>query len=480
MAGLITDLHQAAQALGAQQIGLQVTSNNLANTNNASYARQSVELGSPGEMETTVGEVSMGVGAVGIQQARNPFLDSQVVQELAQTSSLQTQDTQLTQAQSYLGEQVNSSADTSSIDNTSQTTSGISSAMNNFFDAFSNLATSPTDAGAQQTVVQTAGTLADTINTADSQLQSLQGDITTQINQDVGSANKLLQGIAALNGQIQNYTVQNPNSTPNDLIDQRQADLEQLAGYMNVSTSVIPDSNGQIQVTALDANSNPVTLVTKTSVEGGGIAFTGTGFTGGTPTTTLALTGGSLQGNLTASSGAIQTLRNNLATTASQLTAAVNNAYNPTGTGNNFFQSTPSSGNLITVDPTLNASTLKSTNTGNSGANELALAVSQVQSQTYSTSNGDLINGTIGGFYSQAVTGIGESVDGVESQLTDQTAVQSMVEQQRNSVSGVNQDEELTNLMTYQSAYQAQARVMTTVDDCLDIICNGLFGASVS
>jgi len=477
MAGLITDLSQSAQALDAQQLGLQITSNNLANVNNSSYATESVQLGSTGVIETNIGEVNMGVEATGVTEARDPFLDAQVAQEISQTSSLQAQDTQLTQAQSYLGEQVNSSTSTTSITDTSTSTTGISSALNNFFDSFSNLASNPTDTGAQQTVLQNASTLADTVNTAYSQLQSLQGGITTQIQQDVGTVNGLLQNIAQLTGQIQQYNVQNPNSTPNDLVDQRQADVEQLAGYMNVTTSTIPNSYGQIQVTALDANSNPVTLVSKTSVEGNGITFTGAGFTGGVPSTTLGLTAGSLEGNLTASTGAIQTLINNLGATASQLTSAVNTAYNPTGATGNFFASTPSSGQLLSLDPTLNAGTLKTTNTGNPGANELALAVAQVQSQTFSTANGDQVNGTIGGFYSSAVTGIGESIDGVESQLTDQTAVQNLVEQQRSSVSGVNQDDELTNLMTYQSAFQAQARVMNTVNDLLDVVCNGLFGA---
>jgi len=477
MAGLITELSQSATALDAQQLGLQVTSNNLANVNNSSYATQSVELGTVGTMDTSIGEVSMGVQAEGIQQARNPFLDAQVAQEISQTGSLQAQVNQLTQAQSYLGEQVNSSTSTSSISDSASSAGGISSALNNFFDSFSSLATTPTDTGAQQTVVQNASTLADTINTANTQLQSLQGSINTQITQDVGTVNGLLQSIATLNGQIQAYNVQNPNSSPNDLNDQRQADIEQLAQYMNFTTSTIPNSNGQLQITALDNNSNPVVLVNKTSVEGGGIQFTGAAFTGGTPTANLMFTGGSLEGNLTASTGAVQTLINNLATTASQLTTAVNGAYNPGGTSTNFFQSTPASGNLITVDPTLTASTLRSTNTGNAGANEVALAVAQLQNKNFSTASGDQIDGTIGGFYSQAVTGIGESIDGAQSQLTDQTAVQSMVEQQRDSVSGVNQDDELTNLMTYQSAFQAQARVMNTVNDLLDVICNGLFGS---
>ena len=100
--------------------------------------------------------------------------------------------------------------------------------------------------------------------------------------------------------------------------------------------------------------------------------------------------------------------------------------------------------------------------------------------QNFSTANGDKINGTISGYYSQAVTGLGESIDGVQSQLTDQTTVQQMVQQQRDSVSGVNQDEEMTNLLVYQRAYQAQANVMNTVNTCLDEVINGLFGSPVS
>jgi flagellar hook-associated protein 1 FlgK len=480
MAGLISDLTQSAQALDAQQLGLQISGNNLANVNNASYAVESVQLGSTGVMESNIGEVSMGVEATGVTEARDPFLDAQVAQENSLTGSLQAQVTQLTQAQSYLGEQISASSSTSSISDTSESTTGISSALNNFFDGFNNLASNPTDTGAQQTVLQNAGTLATTINTAYSQLQSLQGDIGTQITQNVSTANGLLQNIATLNGQIQQYNVQNPNSSPNDLVDQRQADVEQLSQYMNVTTSTIPNSGGQIKVTALDANSNPVTLVSKTSVQGNGIAFNGTGFTGGVPTTTLGLTSGSLEGDLTASTGSIQTLINNLTTTASQLTTAVNAAYNPTGTTGNFFASTPTSGQILSLDPSLNANTLKSTNTGNAGANELALAVAQVQNQTFSTANGDQINGTIGGYYSAAVTNIGEAIDGVQSQLTDQTAVQNMVVQQRSSVSGVNEDDELTNLMTYQSAFQAQARVLDTVDSLLDTIVTDLTASSAN
>ena len=157
MAGLITDLLQSAQNLDAQQMAIQVTGNNLANVNNASYARQTVQIGSAGVMETSVGEVSMGVVATGITQARNPFLDAQVAQEISQTNILQAQNTQLQQAQANLGEQVSSTDSSSSITDTSQSTTGISSAINNFFDAANSLSATPTDVSASRSCSRPPG-----------------------------------------------------------------------------------------------------------------------------------------------------------------------------------------------------------------------------------------------------------------------------------------------------------------------------------
>jgi flagellar hook-associated protein 1 FlgK len=356
--------------------------------------------------------------------------------------------------------------------------------MDSFFNAFSNLAANPTDTGAQDTVYQTAGTLATTINSAYSQLGSLQSNINTQIGQDVGAANGLLQNIATLNGQIQLYQVESPNSTANDLIDQRQADLQQLAQYMNFTTASIPNSNGQIEVTAVGADSNPVTLVDKTNAST--VAFDGSSFSAGGKV--LGLTGGSMQGELSASTGPIQQLMGNLATTATQLTQAVNAIYNPSnpdgteGPYGNFFATTSSnglaSGDIIDVDNSVTANSVRATNTGGSGANDVASGIAGVATQSFSTSNG--FTGSVGQFYSQAVTGLGESIDGVQSQLSDQNTVLTMVKQQQSSVSGVNEDQEVTNLMTYQRAFQAQAQVVSTLNAMLGMVVNGLFGGTMS
>ena len=151
----------------------------------------------------------------------------------------------------------------------------------------------------------------------------------------------------------------------------------------------------------------------------------------------------------------------------------MNAAYNPTGSTGDFFQVPPASG-LIALDPSLNVDTLKTSDTGNSGANELALAVAQVAGKSFSTGSGDLITGTIGQFYNKSVTSLGQSISGLDSRLTDQGAVEAMVRSQRDSISAVSLDEEMADLLKFQRAYQASARVINVMDDLLDVVVNQL------
>jgi flagellar hook-associated protein 1 len=473
MSGLLSDLGISAKALDAQSKGVELAGRNLANVTNPDYARQRVILGTRGIEQTRLGPMSMGVEALGVQQLRDQFLDAQTTREVSQTQLLQAQQDNLLKAQADLGEQVDSTSNAASLGDTTHSTNGISAALNDFFNAFENLSANPTDTGAKQLLLQKADILASKLNTSDSRLANLQSDITAQVNSDVATVNGLLGNIANLNGQIEQFEVQQPNSAV-DLRDQRQADLEQLAKYLDFTTKSGP--NGQIQIIAHDTASNEVVLVDKTSVLGSGLIFNGTQFSGGANGATLALQGGSLRGDVLVRDGTIQQLRDSLKNTASQLTSAVNKAYNPTGATGDFFQSGALSSGIIALDPSLSLSTLKTSDTGDAGANELALAVAQVADQKFSTAGGDLIDGTLGGSYDATVSGLGQSVATVQSKLSDQQTVERMVRAQRDQVSGVSQDEEMTDLMKYQRAFQAQARVISVVDSLLDTVVNGLFG----
>ncbi len=471
MAGLIGDLVAASRALAAHQTGVQVAGRNIANVNTPGYARQRVILGDRGVVQTSYGPIGTGVEALGVKQIRDGLLDRQVIRESSQTAFLSAQRGAYARAESALGEQIDRSGDSAFIGDATGSTNGLATAMNDFFNGFDNVATSPTEASAKQVLLQKAATLVSKFNLADQRLSGLQDDLTSQIGTDVTTADSLLKQIADLNKEIQNYEIGAPGEALG-LRDQRQVRLEELSKLMNFTTTTIPGGNGQIQITAKDTSGNDVLLVDRGNALGS-LAFDGTNFTGGANGATLALTGGSLQGNLSARDGSIQGLRDDLKTTAEQFATAVNAAYNPTAATGNFFTIPPASG-LIQIDPTLNATTLKTSDTGNAGANELALAVAEVAQKKFSTGGGDLVDGTIGDFYNKLVSGFGETIVGVDSKLADQELIEGMITQQRDSVSGVSMDEEVADLMKFQRAYQASSRVIGVIDSMLETLINSV------
>ena len=471
MSNLLGDLSNAAHTLGAQQAGVQTAGRNLANVNTSGYARQRVVLGDRSVIDTPFGPQGSGVELLRTEQMRDQFLDTTVTRELSHTALLHAQRSAYGRAETSLGETVDRSGASGSIADPSNSTKGISSALNDFFNGWEALSANPADTGARQVLLQKANTLADKFNVADQRLAGLQGDLTAQVTTDVSTVNGLLKQIASLNREIGAAEVQAPGSAV-DLRDQRQARLEQLANYMDFTTQPLAGSGGQIEVIAKDTSGGSFSLVQGDAVRGG-LTFTGTGFTGGQPPVALSFQGGSLAGNLSARDGVVASLRAGLRSAATQLAAAVNTAYNPGGASSDFFLVPPVTG-IIALSPSLTFNTLRASATGNSGANDIALAVGNVAQQQFSTAGGDSIDGTISGFFNRTVTGLGTTLAAVNTRLDDQQAVQQMATQQRDSVSGVSMDEEMADMMKYQRAYEASARVVRTLDDLLDTIVHGL------
>lgn len=469
MSGLIGNLLNATKSLGAQQAGVEVAGRNLANINNPNYSRQRVELGDRVLVDTKLGPVGNGVEVLAIKQIRDRFLDAAVAREASQTGFLQAQQSGLERAETALGEKVNRSSDSSSISTATNSTNGIGAGINEFFNSFDELAANPLDSGAKQVLLQKADTLANKFNVTDQRLNNLQKDLTEEVRVGTDKTNSLLSQIADLNGEIQKFEIRVPESA-RELRDQRQAKLEELSKYIDFSTRAIPGGFGQIQVVAKDTAGADLLLVDKVSVLGG-LSFNGTQISGGNPSTPLGLQGGVLKGVLLVRDGVIQGLRDDLKKTADQVTAGVNAAYSVTGS--NFFQVPPASG-LMALDPTLSFNTLKSTATTDGGANEVALAVADVARTKFSTSSGDVIDGTISSFFIKTVSGLGEALNGTNSKLDDQELIGEMTTKYRDAVSSVSMDEEMADLMKFQRSYQANARVVRVIDEMLDGLINNM------
>lgn len=466
MSGLFGNLANGVKALNAQSIGLSTAGRNLANVNNSAYARQRVVFGDRGTVVTALGPQSLGVEALAVTQLRDSLLDQQVVRETSTTAELKTIQSGLQKAQAGLGQSVTSTASTTA------GSQGIAQTMTAFFNSFKSYAATPTDVGEKQTLVQQAGILADRINLTDTRLAQTQSDLTTLAQSDLSEVNTILKQIADLNLQIGRVEVSSPGSAV-DLRDSRQAKLEELATKISFETRYTAGANGQIEVYAHDSANNEVSLVQQASAIT--LSLNGSTINAGASATdpALVLTGGSIKGAIETRDGEIQDLRDSLDDLANQLVTSVNSAYNPLGTaGRNFFSSTGTDASSIKLETGLTATTLVASNSGVAGDNDIAKAVANLVSKVFSTAGGDHIDGTFSQYYTNAVTGLGQSLSTVNSQLTDQQSIEDLVTKQRDAVSGVSLDEETADLMKYQRAFEACSRVISAIDEMLDTIVN--------
>jgi flagellar hook-associated protein 1 FlgK len=249
MAGLISSLHNSSAALRVHSKGLEVTGKNLANVNNRGYSKERVEIGDRGQINTGVATESMGVEAMGLRQNRDALLDKSVMREITSASSLEAAKKVLESAEIALGQFLDRTKDSTSIQNASGANGGgISDALTDFFNAWESFSVKPNDVGEKQLLIAKAQILAEKINSTDKRLAQVQSDADAQIQTDVGIVNGLLAEIAKTNEYIAKAELVKPFSAV-DLRDQRQAKLEELAQYIDVTFEpIVPDGLGQISV----------------------------------------------------------------------------------------------------------------------------------------------------------------------------------------------------------------------------------------
>ncbi len=465
MLGLLGTLNLASRSLQTQMTGVEVTGENLANVNTTGYTRQSVEIQASPDVSTAIGPEGTGANAVAIQQIVNTLLNSQIQSQQSTSGYWTAQQSALQSAQTSLDEFLNGTGSTTSSTSTDSTTdTGLSGQLSGLFSAFQAVATSPTSISARQALISQAQTLASTFNQINTQMDASRTSLNTSLGNDVDSANQLLSGIATLNQQIS--TAEFDGGTPNDLLDEREQDLENLSNLTNITTSTGTNGAVDVSIGGQTLVSGDQVLDTLQTYDAGGGQLLVQTATGGV---NLTLTGGSIQGTIDARDGKLATMQNSINTLASTLITQVNTiqggGYSLTGTtGANFFNGSDAA--TITVNAALadNPSLIQASGTSTvTGDNSVALQLADLASTTQSGLN----NQTFGDSYDETVAALGDSLQTANDQVTNQTAVTNMLSTQRSSVSGVNVDEEMTNLMSFQRAYEASAQLVTTLNTML-------------
>jgi len=456
MLGLFSTLDLARRSMQTQMAGVSTAGHNIANVNTPGYSRQRVDITSALDIPTPVGTIGTGSQVVRIQQIVSDLLNGQIQSNESNLGYQQGKQTALQSAQDVLGEFLTSTDGTN--------TSGLSKQLTDLFSAFQGVAASPNSIPARQALIGAAQNLATSFNQVGKQFSDLKNSLNTSLNSDVSSANDLLASIADMNSQIS--STEASGGSANDLRDKRELALENLSKLADISTST--DSLGQINVSiggqAL-VTGRQVNDTLKTYDAGGGQMLVQTA-TGGA---SVNITRGSIQGTIDARDNDLGGLQTKLDTLAANLISAVNTVhsggYSPSGTtGANFFSGTDA--NTISVNQALvnNPSLIQtSSSAAATSGNDVALQLAQLAN----SAQAGLSNQTFGDFYGGAVAGLGSALSNANDQIANQQAVSDMLTTQRGSVSGVNLDEEMTNLLSFQRAYTASAEVLKTVDQMI-------------
>jgi flagellar hook-associated protein 1 FlgK len=474
MSGLIGSLQNSSGALRVHSKGLEVAGKNLANINNRGYSKERVAIGDRGSIDTGIATESMGVEAMGLRQNRDALLDKSVMREITFSSSLESAKKVLESAETALGQFLDRTKDSNSIQNASGASGGgISDALTDFFNAWESFSVKPNDVGEKQLLLAKAQILADKINATDKRLTQVQTDADAQLTTDVGVVNGLLAEIAKTNEYIAKAELVRPFSAV-DLRDQRQAKLEELSQYIDVQFEpIVPDGLGQITVT-----SNGINLIDGKNVLGEynydtvsrALKFDADDTTKSKTFTLADLPEGKLGAQINASTSDVKEARDGISLLATNLRSSINAVYSQVDTTNNpQFFSAPAAGSKITLNSAITANTLKGS--AKAGANDIALQIASLGTDAIA---GLGTNVTFVGHFNKTVTIIAQELNTTNIRLEDQKLSQEMAVSNRDAFSGVSQDEEMTDLMKFQRSFQASARHVNVIDTLLEQVVNRL------
>ena len=227
-------LNLAGNALAVSQAMLQTTGNNIANASDPNYTREVAGTTPAASQQITPGVfVGTGVDLTGVQRQIDESLTSRLNAAVSDTAAAAASQQTLSQVETTFN---------------ALGTTNLSTQESTFFNDWSSLANTPQDTGLRQVVLQDGANLAQSFQSVRGQLSTIQSSTGGTVQTLVGQANDLATQIASLNSQIVTSGGNGPSGGDNSLLDQRDADLNQLSQLMNVQTTNQPDGSTNVYV----------------------------------------------------------------------------------------------------------------------------------------------------------------------------------------------------------------------------------------
>ncbi len=214
-----TGLSTALTGLQAHQQALEVTSNNISNASNPDYVRERAVFSTLKPINSIPGDIGMGVKISSVNRITDTFLFNRFTSTSATLKQLDTTEQYLQEIATYFPDVQDQ---------------GLHKDMQDFFDAWQNLASNPNNGSAKVTLANKTQKLTDTFHFLRGKLSNIQTDINSEINSRINEANTITKNIASLNKQISAYEA-NGESHANELRDKRDGLEKRLKEILNVT-----------------------------------------------------------------------------------------------------------------------------------------------------------------------------------------------------------------------------------------------------
>lgn len=460
-------LSSARLALQAQTSAMETASHNIANATVDGYSRQRVDLQPNVPLYTPNGAVGTGVVVANVTRVRDTMLDTNYRSQASQAGTYGTRRDLLTQVSNIFGEP----SDT-----------GLSSTLDQFWGAWSDLANSPNSTAAKSVVQQRGGQLASTLNRFSANLDGVTASANEQVTNQVNSLNQYTSQIAGLNRSI--VAAESGGHTANDLRDVRDRAIDEMNKIVPVRSLEEPNGSATLYLSGIAIVDGVTTKQLSVDPSGGTLTLKTSGGS------TIGAPGGSLGAALGVINTDIPAAKKQLDNMAASLVSKINTLHRtgwtqagdalgnsnwnaaapPTGSNVDFFDPNKTTAGSISLSSAVvsNASYIASSKVQNASGNS-AVANSMAGMRTDTTNilktGSSTLTTSFGEYYRDVVTRVGVDTSDADSSATVYETLTSQVEAQRQSVSGVSTDDELIELTKRQQAYAAAAKVITAADD---------------
>ncbi|MBN2853890.1 MAG: flagellar hook-associated protein FlgK [Clostridia bacterium] len=478
-------LELASKSLYASQKAIETTAHNIANVNTEGYSRQVVELEAVVNYNGLIYDsknarnVGSGVVISNIEQVRNEFYDKLYRKEISISSEL----TSKNQAYSYIEEIMKSSSD-----------SNITNDITSLFNSMEKLSLDSENMILREQVRQDAILLTDNLNTTAENLYQFQSQLNNNVIALTGQINDMANEVASLNDMIYKYELS--GNKANDLRDQRNLLVDQISEKIGVTTSEGADGTFKVlingfslvdhktvnQITLKQDITNPVTNEKYSSLYWGSTNTKVNIQSGEMKALTDMRDGNSVDRiGVNYIIGKLDNLAGSLVTEFNAINRAgytLPYGSSSSETGIDFFNAANTHAFNISISSELEesganiaASSQLISDFSNWGNNENLQSFMNLRESDSITFGSESI-GDFESYIENTYTQISFATGFAASRKASQDSIVSYVTNQKDSVSGVNLDEEMLNLSRYQKSYQAAAKLMAVIDEMLQTLLN--------